>query len=873
MKKSEWTTIKTIVDNVLELPEDERETYINSECGGDEELRSEVTDFLASIYESEGWLEEQEVYREELLSEIADDLGSISLDYSLIGKEIGAYTIREKIAEGGMGGVYLAQRSDEELDHKVAVKIIKHGRASADNLRRFKREQQILAGMNHPNIARFYNSGTTSDGFPYIIMEYIEGMPVTEYCKKNKCTIQEKIDLFKQVLEAVRYAHENLVIHRDLKPGNIFIDNSGNVKILDFGISKLMEEESEDITQTGSRILTLRYAAPEQIRQKNITTAADLYSLGVIFYQLLAGTGPFEIDDLTHFEAEKLILNEEAPRPSSRADSASTKKKLLGDLDAIALKSIRKESDQRYRVANDFLRDLENYQNGIPVSAHADSLRYRTTKFFKRHQNGIYITAGVLILIIVLTAYYTNQIAKERDYAQLEAERATEVTDFLVSMLELNNPSENSGDEITINDALNRGIGLVEERDISPLNRATLLGTIGSIQFNNGDVDQAGITLEQAMTLLTDSVDRHTEESLTIGTEYAEWQETVGNTEEAEHYFQLTDSLFQANKLQNSVEYIDHQLNYSDFLMELGNHQQALDILSGLDTRLVQNFDTSNSSNVDLLANVYNNRGRAYKNMGENQKALENLEQALDLKLQVFDEDNARIATLHHNMGVVYATISEFDRAKEHAEKAYQIRMKVFNPNHQLVGSTLHLLSNIETALGNYDQAFEYIEQSIEINRKQHGATHFRYALAIREYAKVLSETGYHEEALEQIDRAASIIENNYGTAHPYYGYMMFTYGEVCYNAEDYSNAVKYGGAGLANFTKNFDENHPNVGRAYANQGKYELKIQEYALADSLLRKSVQILDKHYDTTNAFLAEADSLLQISSQYLRNNSPN
>ncbi|NBC65960.1 MAG: tetratricopeptide repeat protein [Bacteroidetes bacterium] len=861
-----WNKVETIIDELLQLPEDQHATYIKEKCGDNEKLKGEVTDFLESIYESEGWLEEQKVYREQLLSEIADDLGTITMGYSLIGKEIGSYTIREKIAEGGMGGVYLAERSDEELDHKVAIKIIKHGRASADNLRRFKREQQILAGMNHPNIARFFNSGTTSDGFPYIIMEYIDGMPITDYCEKNECTIEEKIDLFKKVLEAVRYAHENLVIHRDLKPGNIFIDNTGHVKILDFGISKLMEEESEDITQTGSRILTLRYAAPEQIRQKNITMATDLYALGILFYQLISGKDPFDIDDLSRFETEQVILHEEPPRPSSRTEHASRKRKLTGDLDAIAIKAIRKESDQRYRVANDFLRDLENYELGIPVSAHTDSLRYRSKKFVERHKKGIYVTSGVLILIIAITAYYTNRIAQERDYAQLEAERATEVTDFMVSMLELNNPSENSGNEITINDALNRGIGLVEQRDISPLNRATLLGTIGSIQFNNGDVDQAGITLEQAMTLLTDSVDRHTEKSLTIGTEYAEWQETVGNTEEAEHYFQLTDSLFQASNLRNSVEYIDHQLNYSDFLMELGNHQEALNILSSLDTRLFQNFDRSNSANIDLLANVYNNRGRAFKNMGQNQQALENLEQALSLKLQVFDEDNARIATLYHNMGVVYATVSQFQEAKERAEKAYEIRMKVFNPDHQLVGSTLHLLSNIETALGNYDQAFDYIEQSIEINRKQHGATHFRYALAIREYAKVLSQTGYHEEALEQIDRAASIIENNYGTDHPYYGYMMFTHGEVCYNAEDYSNAVKYGDLGLAIFTKNFGENHPNVGRAYANQGKYSLKIQQFSLADSLLTKSVQILEQHFDTSNAFLVEADSLLQISLQH-------
>lgn len=867
MDNSSWTKIKTIVDQVLELPEDERTHFIEKECGDNDELKGEVTQFLESIFESEGWLEEQELYKDELLNEIAEDIESISLDHSLIGKEIGSYTIKEKIGEGGMGAVYMAEHSASGLENRVAVKIIQHSHTRTDILRRFKREQKILAGLNHPGIARFFDSGSTGDGFPYIIMEYIDGLPITEYCEKNNCSVDERIGLFKQILEAILYAHENLVIHRDLKPGNIFVNNAGKVKILDFGISKLLEAEPENITLTGSRILTPRYAAPEQIRQENITTATDLYALGVVFYELLTNNGPFETENMSRFEVEKTVLNDEPPRPSTRTDSPKLQKKLTGDLDAIALKAIRKEPDQRYRVANEFLNDLTNYQVGHPVTAHSDSFSYRSKKFIKRHKQGIYVTAGVLLLIISLVGFYTQRISQERDFAQVEAERAEEITNFLISMLELNNPSENSGDEITINDALNRGIGLLEQDNMSALNRATILGTIGSIQFNNGDIEAAGISLQNAMALVTDSLDRQTEESLSIGTEYAEWQETVGNMEESDRYYQLTDSLFQANDLQNSLSYVDHQLNYSDFLMENGNHQKALEGLSGLDVRITQNFDLTNSNVIDLLANVHNNRGRAFKNMGQNQQALENLEQALALKLQVFDENNARIATLYHNMGVVYATISDFEKAKDRAEKAYQIRLKVFNPNHQLVGSTLHLLGNIETGLGNYDQAFEYIEQSVEINRRQHGATHFRYALVIREYAKVLSETGRHTSALEQIDKAARIIEENYGADHPYYGYIMFTYGEVYYNAEDYPEAVKYGNSGLTNFRKNFGENHPNVGRAYANQGKYSLKIQEFGVADSLLKKSVEILAQHYDTSSAFLAEADSLLLIVNQHL------
>ncbi|WP_234572231.1 serine/threonine-protein kinase [Rhodohalobacter sp. 614A] len=867
MNTSNWKRVETIVDQVLEMPESERKTFIDSKCGDDAELKGEVTQFLQSIYESEGWLEEQDVYRQEMLNEIAEEIEQISAENVFIGKKVGSYTIREKIAEGGMGAVYLAERSDDELDHRVAIKIIQHGRASRENLRRFKREQQILAGMNHPSIARFFDSGTTANGVPYIIMEYIDGMPITDYCEKHQCSTQEKITLFEEVLEAVRYAHENLVIHRDLKPGNIFIDKSGNVKILDFGISKLIEDDSEIITQTGARLLTLRYAAPEQIRQENITTATDLYALGIIFYQLLAGIGPFDIDELSRFETEQVILNEEAPRPSSRMDSPSLKRELYGDLDAIALKSIRKEPDQRYRVANEFLSDLENYKYGLPVSAHADSLKYRSKKFIRRHQKAMYIASGVLTLVILLTAYYTNQIAQQRDFAQLEAERAEEVTNFLISMLELNNPSENSGDEITINDALNRGIQLLEQDNLSALNRATILGTIGSIQFNNGEIEQAGINLQKAMAFVTDSLPRQTEKSLAIGTQYSEWLETVGNMEESDRYFQLTDSLFRVHKLDHSMSYIEHELNYSDYLMEVGRHEQALSVLSDLDNVLVQNFNLNSPDEIDILANVYNNRGRAYKNIGQNQAALDNLEQALTLKLRVFDENNTRIATLYHNMGVVYATVADFPKAYEMTQKAYEIRLKVYSPTHQLVGSSLQALGNIALELGNYEEAYNYIQKSVEINKQQHGATHFRYALALREYAKVLSETGRHDEAREQIAEASSIIENNYGAAHPYFGYMMITYGEVEYNDGEYKKAGEFGEKAITNFQQNFDAQHPNIGRVYAAQGKYALKNEDYEEADSLLKKSVEILKQHYDASNPFLIEADSLLLVNRQLL------
>ncbi|TYP95304.1 serine/threonine protein kinase [Fodinibius salinus] len=863
MSDINWHKVETIVDQALELPEDKRKTFVQQKCKGNPKLKGEVTQLLESIFDSEGWLDNPAKYKNEFYSEVADNIESLSPDRSLIGQKVGGFTITKELGTGGMGSVYLAQRTEEEYDHQVAIKIIRDSRATPSNLQRFKREQKILAELNHPGIARFFDGGITENGTPYIIMEYVEGVPVDEYCKQNNCTIGQKINLFKQVLQAVRHAHENLVIHRDLKPGNILVDNNGTVKILDFGISKLLEDDEDlQLTQTGNRMLTPRYAAPEQIKETNITTATDLYTLGVILYELLTNSTPFDLENTSLHKIEKQILHKEPVSPSRTVNDKGIQKKLRGDLDAIILKAIRKEPGQRYRVANEFLEDLDRYQTGVPVSAREGSFRYRTYKFINRHKKGIVTAAGVLVFIIGLSGFYGWRITQERDQAQFEAKRAEEITNFLVSTLELNNPSENSGDDITINDALNRGIDYLQKQDMSALNRATILGTIGSIQIKNGDIDQAEKSLEKAITFVTDSLEKQTPKTLLIGSIYAEWNKLVGNMEKAEQYFQLSDSLYQKNNLQNSPSFLEHQLNYSDFLLEVGKYQKALTILSGLDN-IFEKFEQDDESTVDFLADMYNNRGRAYKNLGKNQKALRNLEQALEIKRQIYDEDNPKIAKLYHNTGVVYATIADYPKAMEMAKKAYEIRLNVFNPTHRLVGSTLQLLGNIAIGLGNYDQAYNYIKESVTITKKQHGPNHFRYALALREYAKVFSQTGKFDSALQQIQKAEEIIKDNYSSGHPYYGFVMNTYGDIYYKTGNYDKAMTYGDKTIAVFSASLGPSHPNLGRAYANQGKYALHVQQLELADSLLTKSVSILEQHFDNSNPYLKEADSLLKIS----------
>jgi len=393
MEKALWNKIESIVDEALTLSGRERETYIAEQCTNDAVLLGHVTQLLNEIKEADenSFLE----FKSDNFRKIANSQQFKKVEYAK-GDAIGPYQVEAIIASGGMGSVYKAKRADGAFEMEVAIKFIKTQNYNRETLRRFELEQKILAKLQHPNIARLLDGGLTKkDGVPYIILEYVNGTPINEYCTKYNCSIEERITLLKQVLQAVGFAHENLVIHRDLKPGNIFVDESGKVKILDFGISKLLEEENEGPgihTQTGVRLLTTRYAAPEQIRQENITTATDMYALGVVFYELLSGFSPYELENTSRYGIEQAVIHQDALKPSQKSNIDTDKKKLKGDLDAIALKAIRKEPERRYRVANEFLEDISDFENGLPVSARDGSMKYRTQKFLSRHKQGVVIT-------------------------------------------------------------------------------------------------------------------------------------------------------------------------------------------------------------------------------------------------------------------------------------------------------------------------------------------------------------------------------------------------------------------------------------------------------------------------------------------------
>jgi non-specific serine/threonine protein kinase/serine/threonine-protein kinase len=425
-----WREVQALLHAALKRPPPERAKFLREACTGDKELESEVASLLSSSEEAGDFLE---------VPPEAPATGDEGEDEPLR-LRIGPYQVERLLGRGGMGHVLLARRADEQFEKRVAIKIVKRGMDTDFVLRRFRQERQILAGLDHPNIARLLDGGSTEDGLPYFVMEYVEGDPITAFCKRRNLSVPERLRLFRTVCAAVHFAHQNLVVHRDLKPGNILVTTKGIPKLLDFGIAKLLNPEQAplptEMTVAGLRLFTPNYASPEQILGERITTSCDIYSLGVLLYELLTGHRPYRLQNLTA-DAIGKVLEKDPERPSSAVmhppdgDTLSQenssprephklRRLLSGDLDTVVLKAMRKEPDRRYGSAEQLSEDLRRHLEGLPVTARKDTLGYRAGKFLCRHRLGVAAVALILLALvggIVATSWQAR-------IAEIEHERA-----------------------------------------------------------------------------------------------------------------------------------------------------------------------------------------------------------------------------------------------------------------------------------------------------------------------------------------------------------------------------------------------------------------------------------------------------------------
>ena len=434
MTPESWRRVREILEQALEVAPERRSIYLEEVCAGDKALRREVEALIAADQQAgTGFLAGSAVEASTILT-AAEEL------VSLTGTRIGPYQIVEEIGHGGMGTVYRAVRADDQYRKEVAIKVVRGGLGDEFRLHRFLAERQILANLDHANIARLLDGGATEDGRPYVVMEYVEGRPIDEYCDQGKLPVPERLKLFRTVCSAVAYAHQRLVIHRDIKPVNILVTKEGEPKLLDFGIAKILDPEDTGVDQTVTvmRLMTPEYASPEQVRGEPITTASDVYSLGVVLYGLLTGRRPYGPASHVPRDIVQAVIETEPEKPSASVTRAETvtaqavsetrdeipeklQRRLRGDLDNIVLKALRKEPERRYASVEQFSEDIRRHLEGLPVIARPDTFFYRSGKFVKRHKASVAAAITVLLTLIVglaITVHETYIARAERAKAE-----------------------------------------------------------------------------------------------------------------------------------------------------------------------------------------------------------------------------------------------------------------------------------------------------------------------------------------------------------------------------------------------------------------------------------------------------------------------
>lgn len=808
MGNLDWDQVERILDEALDLPEEQRTSFVHEACKHNPELKEEVELILSSIKESEGWLDDPTQFKQDFFDEISEDLEHYSGNKPLIGKRIGSYEVKEKIGQGGMGAVYLAERTEGDFKHQVAIKLIDSEKATRENLDRFKQEKRILASLNHPGIAQLFDGGVTEDNIPYIIMEYVNGIPITDYCQQKACPASEKIELFIQVLEAVRNAHENLIIHSDLKPDNILINEDGNVKILDFGISKLLQNkgDSASASEYSGSALTPRYAAPEQVQDLNITTATDIYALGLVLYKLLTEVNAIDFEDRSKETIRSAILNDVIPAPSKKVIDPKQKRMLSGDLDAIILKAIQKEPEERYRSANDFISDLKKYLQDFPVSARPDTLSYRGTKFLKRHKGGSSLAFAALVIIVGLTFFYTRQIKEERNQAQIEAEKSQEITSFVIGLLEENYPENSQGDTVTVRQILDKSVLEIESINKSPDIKAKMQQVIGHAYNSVGEPHKAKPLLTKAIGILESEHIQNTDLAHTYNVAGIIYRD-LGKLDSSQTYLEKSVSTFRSLSRRQVPEYPKALKNLAYVLRLRSDYEGALKCL---EEALKIEQQIYGSDNINIAETIYI-LASVNRYMGNYEQALKYQNQSLDMVQANTDGPHPGIIANLSNIAVLNNILENKEVAKSSYKKALNMAYDLYGPTHPEIATISANLSSIYTYEGKFDSAKMLSERALEVSKKSVGTDHPRYGNYLTNYARMFFYKGDYRKADSIYTKAFQIFQHHYSPGHPEIASALQNMAEVAIAENELERASDLLERALTIRRTNFENKHPQL--------------------------------------------------------------
>ncbi len=802
-----WERLQQLFSRAVELSGPERKAFVDTQTANDAEMRSELLELLAC--DNGGGRTGP------LTLALGAALDTTTRDRrkALVGRVLGNYKLVSVLGHGGTGTVYLGERADRQYSAQVAVKIVDNGTMQGELGLRFRAERQILASLNHSNIARLIDAGETEEGNPYLVMEYVHGEPLDRYCDRELLGLRERLQLFLDICGAVQYAHQNLVVHRDLKPANILVTAEGSPKLLDFGIAKLLDAgeaaAAMALTRMNDRLLTPEYASPEQILGRPVTTASDVYALGVVLYELLTGLRPYTVPaSASQLELERSICITDPLRPSAAVKRAresgplegqseilavgaarrltpeKLQKRLVGDIDAIVMRALRKEPQHRYNSIEQLASDIRRFLTREPVQARQGNWLYYSQRFIRRHAFGVSAGAAFFVFLAAFAAVSTIQaqrIAAERDRAQQQSSRAEKVSTFMLETFAAADPyqfvvREDSKPETAEELLAKAGRRVREDLQEHPQVRAQLLEHIGRAYRRRNDDKTAVSYLQDAADLRSKmSGGADDEETAAIMVELAISMRESGDTLASDEVLIKVRDMLQRLKQERSLTYARMLANRGRVQMRLGKVDAAQ---TYFDQSLALFRDRLGPRHYEV-ATLLVEKATAFLWEDDNAAAERNAREAVAIYSAVFPPLHPDRAQAQTNLGEALRLQGRLDEASVVFKDALNAYSIVYGPENRRVADVLDSLAKIRRGQHDLTDAEKYAQQAVDVAIKAEGEDHWRTGYYRTSLAAIQIERREYTAAEKQLRDAIETFNQTLVADHPYIASAEHYLGEV----------------------------------------------------------------------------------------------